>query len=255
MSRPTSPLLAALVLVLCLPPAVARAADTEAPKIVHTALAEAAPGTPLKVTVEITDESEVFEPKLHFRTAGAKKFMNMSLMRVGGTTYSATIPDNAVTGDLEYFVEAYDAQGNGPARFASDVAPQRVKVNTAPPPAAPPEPEKAESAPAEAVANVESGAPFRPPLYSAGIAVAVGAVGAGVGGYFGSRVLDAKVGLSESNAAASAATTCFVVAGVAAAAGVALLVWHFVPAGDAAAAPSTELAIGPTGAFVHGTFY
>jgi hypothetical protein len=124
---------AAALCILARPPS-AFAADTDPPTIVHTAVTEASPGAPLKIFADIADESEIFEPKVHYRLVGSKEFLTMSMMRSTGATFSATIPDTAVTGDLEYFIEAYDAQGNGPSRFGSEKAPQRVRVVTAPPP-------------------------------------------------------------------------------------------------------------------------
>jgi len=233
------------------------AADTDPPTIVHTAVIEAAPGAPLKILADITDESEIFEPKVHYRLVGSRDYLTMSMMRSAGATFSATIPDTAVTGDLEYFIEAYDAQGNGPSRFGSEKAPQRVRVVTAPPPpkvtvveAVTPKTDWA----TPATATQESQQPFRPPLYAAGIAVGAGAVAGAIGSYFGTRVLDARVNLDDSRSAATGATTCFAIAGVAGAVAAGLLIWHFVPRGEGKTETAPEFAIGPQSIAVRGTF-
>jgi hypothetical protein len=108
----------------------ARAADSEAPKISHQAITEAAAGVPLTVSATITDESQIFEPTLYYREAGTKKFLSASMTPGAGATFAATIPETATRTNLEYFIEAYDSNGNGPSRFASDKAPQFVRVNS-----------------------------------------------------------------------------------------------------------------------------
>jgi len=124
-------------------PASALAADTTPPKIIHTAPATAPSGAALKIVADIIDESGVFEPKLHFRAAGSTKYLTASMIPVAGSRFEATIPESVMAGDVEYFIEAYDTNGNGPSRFASEQAPQRVKVVAAPEPiklVAPPPP-------------------------------------------------------------------------------------------------------------------
>lgn len=240
-------------------PSAALAADTAAPRIAHVPVTEAMAGAPLKVAADIVDESEIFEPKLHYRPQGTGRFYSMSLVLEAGSTFSTTIPDAATKADLEYFIEAYDAHGNGPARFASESAPQVVRVRAAPPPPPPPalsastEPAAAEEKPPS---TTEAAAPaFRPPLYAAGIAAGVGAAAAGVGAYFGSRVLDGSVDLEGSRGAATGANVCFGVAAVAAAAAAALAIWHFVP-GDRADSerPEFGLFVGPAGFAAAGRF-
>jgi len=124
--------LAAVVLCTALTAAAAKpAADTVPPTITHTAITTAPAGKPLTVTAEITDDSEIFEPTLYYRAADAQKFLSMSMLGTG-SIYTATLPAAALDKDVEYFLEAYDAMGNGPARFASDTAPQRIAVQKAP---------------------------------------------------------------------------------------------------------------------------
>jgi hypothetical protein len=120
-------LFGALALLVLAGPSAALAADTLAPVITHQAVREATRGQTLTVSATITDDSEIFEPTLYYRAAGTKKFQSASMSK-SGSTFSAAIPEATMKGDVEYFIEAYDAMGNGPARFASDAAPQRVKA-------------------------------------------------------------------------------------------------------------------------------
>jgi hypothetical protein len=42
--------------------------------------------------------------------------------------FEAVIPGDVVSGDLEYFIEAFDQRGNGPARYADADLPVKVPV-------------------------------------------------------------------------------------------------------------------------------
>lgn len=119
------------LLAICAP-AWASAADVDPPRIVHVPVTEAVRGAPLEIVAEILDESDIFEPRLHYRVAGSRPYLTTSMMRGSGARFSATIPDSAVAKDLEYFIDVYDSQGNGPSLFASEAAPQLVVVKEAP---------------------------------------------------------------------------------------------------------------------------
>ncbi len=114
--------------LLALLPTRASAVDNDPPKIDHAAVEDAPARVGLAIAAAITDESEIFEPTLYYRPAGTRKFLSASMHAVGTTRYSATIPEEVMTGDVEYFIEAYDSNGNGPAQFASADKPQRVRV-------------------------------------------------------------------------------------------------------------------------------
>lgn len=108
----------------------AQAVDNEPPGIIHVPVAEAKAGQAVEITAKITDKSGVFEPTLFFRVVGSAKFTS-SGMTGSGDTYVATIPASLLKSDVEYFIEAYDTPGNGPARFASADAPQRIIARAA----------------------------------------------------------------------------------------------------------------------------
>src|SRR2546430_8695933 len=47
---------------------------------------------------------------------------------IGGDDYTATIPAAMTTSDLEYYVEAFDQYGNGPARSGAPNVPYALRV-------------------------------------------------------------------------------------------------------------------------------
>jgi hypothetical protein len=119
-----------------------------------------------------------------------------------------------------------------------------------------PSPRLAEgSSPPPAVTTAETPRPrdaaWRPPLYVAWIALGVAAVGAGTGGYFGSRALDRGVSADDSRGPALGATVCFSVAGVAAAVAGGVLLWRALTPRKAR---KLEAGIGPGALILAGRF-
>ena len=103
--------------------------DTAPPVIVHTPPSSCSVDTPCVVEARITDDSGVFDPTLLFRAAGASTFERTPMQATPGdaTLFRATLPALLLAGgDVEYLVEAFDVQGNGPARAGTDAAPLRV---------------------------------------------------------------------------------------------------------------------------------
>lgn len=108
--------------------------DRKPPKMVHQPSTKATAGEPIEIRVTITDPSGVFEARLHYRLANRGEFLSASLVKTTGDEYVATIPAPAVTGDIEYFLEAFDNQGNGPTLVGSQPKPLRISVTAAKPP-------------------------------------------------------------------------------------------------------------------------
>ncbi|HWE26297.1 MAG TPA: hypothetical protein VG496_20340 [Myxococcales bacterium] len=116
--------------------------DTSPPVITHTHVARGDRGKPTVVTARITDESKIF-PQVFFRfgSSGAyEKPLDMKPVKGQKAQWTATLPAPPAN-VLEYYIEAYDEFGNGPARagdpekpFRIDFAPVQI-VQT--PPAAP----------------------------------------------------------------------------------------------------------------------
>lgn len=105
-------------------------ADDAGPDIVVEPILRAETGRGIVIEAEITDKDGVFDPKLSYRAIGETKFLTSAMVPAGGSNrFRAEIPGSAVTGPMEYFVEAYDAQGNGPSRSAPATRPHKVFVS------------------------------------------------------------------------------------------------------------------------------
>lgn len=133
--------LIAFVFATCLASGAAHAADKTPPVITHVRVDRAPLGAPLRIKAKIDDESEVFAPSISVRPKGAKQFESVDMRKVGDA-YEGMIPAEQMIGDLEYFIEAFDEHGNGPAREGSPQSPIYVRAydpSVAPPPP-PPDP-------------------------------------------------------------------------------------------------------------------
>lgn len=124
-SRLLSRLASAALLLLV--PQAALAADTEAPEIQHQHIEKAPMGQPLRVRATITDESGIFAPTLYVRAVGQEDFVTLEMTKKG-KQYEAQVPGEQMGGDIEYFIEAFDEHGNGPARKGAPEAPLLVPV-------------------------------------------------------------------------------------------------------------------------------
>ena len=116
------------------------------PAITHAAVTQALKGKPVEINARLAGETGVQRAAVMFRRAGEKEYRALPMGNIGGDDYTATIPAAMTTTDLEYYVEAYDQYGNGPARSGapnapytlrlSDAAPATVAAAAPPPPAA-----------------------------------------------------------------------------------------------------------------------
>ncbi len=107
--------------------------DTAAPVVEHTPIATHDGKGPVLVSARITDDSAIFEPTLVVRaaTAGASGapggvFMRVPLVKGDADVYSAEVPAALLTADVEYLVEAFDENGNGPSRVGDESAPLKI---------------------------------------------------------------------------------------------------------------------------------
>ena len=260
MASPVPRLAAALLGALtAAAPARANPLDTEPPRVAHTPVKEAPRGAALRISAAITDDSEIFEPTLYYRPAGTRKYLTAS-MHHAGSQFSATIPDAMTVTDVEYFIEAYDSNGNGPSRFASDEAPQRVRVSAFTSIPVPGSSKGAQKLDDEVIAQAESeGGSLRIAGYSV---AGAGVVALGLGTFFGlaSRKLNddairepsaaaARQKESDARSKATLATVSWVAGGVLAAGGVAMVL--FAPSASSSpehAAPEARLFVSPAGA-------
>lgn len=96
--------------------------DVEAPVVSFSPCETFQKDRPFVVTARFADQSALFEPKLVFHTAGEKIWKHAKFTQ-DGELWRATVPKAELTGALEYFVEVFDENGNGPSRVGSPEAP------------------------------------------------------------------------------------------------------------------------------------
>ncbi len=124
-------------LVAALAPQIAWAqADETPPLITHVRIADAERGAALTIRAKIDDDSAVFAPSVYVRPEGRTEFDAID-MKLVGDAYEAIVPAEQLLGNVEYFIEAFDEHGNGPAREGSPEAPIAVLVRVAEPPPPP----------------------------------------------------------------------------------------------------------------------
>ncbi len=201
----------------------ARAASTQGPVVAHTPVTSAVPGGFVKVLAKVTDEVKVF-PQVFFRYDPAgqyEKALDMKPVKGEPHVYGANIPVKGAV--VEYYVEAYDEQGNGPGRAGSPESPLHVTVGNevprasaqpAPAPAPPPAPSAQApwnpSAPAPAssalrtpASRADAGrAPARIWTWAvggAGVGLLTGGLVAGLAAKTASNAYDARVKDAQNN--------------------------------------------------------
>jgi hypothetical protein len=108
-----------------------------APAISHSAVASAPRGKPVEINARLVGDSGVQGAAVMFRHAGEKDYKALPMGNIGGDDYTATIPAGMATSDLEYYVEAYDRLGNGPARSGAPNVPYALKLMDPAPAVAP----------------------------------------------------------------------------------------------------------------------
>ncbi|MBI2377653.1 MAG: hypothetical protein HYV07_26870 [Deltaproteobacteria bacterium] len=101
--------------------------DKVPPVITHARVSSAPMGSPIVIQARIEDSSGIFAPSVLFRIRGTKEFDTIELKK-RDEVFEATIPAEQVTADLEYFIEAFDDQGNGPARVGDPERPNLIRV-------------------------------------------------------------------------------------------------------------------------------
>ena len=103
--------------------------DTSPPRIVHQVLRQAKLGHPVEIEAYIYDQTGVFEPKVYYRRVGAPSFSTAAMVLRGDDRYVAVIPAEALSTRMQYFVEAFDLNGNGPARHGTPDAPHEISLS------------------------------------------------------------------------------------------------------------------------------
>ena len=83
--------------------------DTVPPAITHTPLTTAAPGMPLTILADVTDNVRVQGATLYFRKIGVSSYTSRAMVFTTGNRYTATIEGSLVTSPgLEYYLAAGD---------------------------------------------------------------------------------------------------------------------------------------------------
>ena len=120
-----------LGMLLILGSASALAADTAPPQIVHEPCESFQKGVTYEVVARFYDESPIFDPKVVFRR-GKRKWQNRPFKRQGDNdNFVALIPARFLKkGNIEYFIEAFDENGNGPARYGATDAPVLLEISS-----------------------------------------------------------------------------------------------------------------------------
>jgi hypothetical protein len=118
---------AAAAAMLLLGGAAARADDTSPPVITHTPVSRGEKGKQTPVFAKVTDESKIF-PQVFFRFGPASAYekpIDMKQVKGQRNQWGANLP--APPGNvIEYYIEAYDEFGNGPARAGDPDRPFRI---------------------------------------------------------------------------------------------------------------------------------
>jgi hypothetical protein len=109
------------------PPAPAPEIDDKPPVITHVRVQRAPLGDPIIIRARISDEGEIFAPAVYARPEGKGEFESFGMKHIGDG-WEATIPPSMTKQNVEYFIEAFDDQGNGPAREGSPDTPIKIVV-------------------------------------------------------------------------------------------------------------------------------
>jgi len=99
--------------------------DVYPPRLTDRTPARWRSGTPTSIAVEITDRTGVFEATLSYRF-GSSAFVQLPLVKAGPTRWEAAMPP-LPPGQLEWYVDAVDGQGNL-ARSGTATHPHVVRI-------------------------------------------------------------------------------------------------------------------------------
>jgi hypothetical protein len=128
-------------------------ADDQPPLFDHAPPAEFTRGQPLTIRATITSPAgrKIFEPKLYVRNPGTE-YVGVKMVETRQkNVFEAAVVPGLLFERLEYYLEAFDVEGNGPSRVASAKTPLSIRMVVPPEPVAPPAVAKA--APGDAVAK------------------------------------------------------------------------------------------------------
>lgn len=158
---------------------VALGATPAAPVVVieHFGPVPTAEGLSLEARIVSTAGLKVFDPAAFVRVVGSGEFQRLPMVPVPGDKFRAALPPALAAADCEYFLEAFDEEGNGPFRKGSPDKPLKLSR----PAPARPLPDLPKAPPAPTPPAAVQGEPGRP-LRTSGIALVAGGGALLVGG-------------------------------------------------------------------------
>ncbi len=173
MERTGSAVVALLIPALLLAPGPAGAAPG-APVISSEPLTSFRKGETITLEAKILSPAgiRIFSPAIFLRLPGVEAPVRIPLASVPGEPngYAAQIPPNLTQADFDYFIEAFDEEGNGPSRLGSPEAPIRARAVDAASSPAPTKPPAVREGRAGPVANLSASSAARPWQHTAGVA-------------------------------------------------------------------------------------
>lgn len=126
--------------------------EARAPDILHQPVTRAPVGQSITIEAAFRGPSGLFNPVVYFRRVGTPAFLPLSMAELpvgasapraasekvlagaaGTGRFVAEIPSALTTGDIEYFIEVMDDQGNGPSRNGDRERPLVVRTYEAKP--------------------------------------------------------------------------------------------------------------------------
>jgi hypothetical protein len=99
------------------------------PAITHTPVTQASKGHSIAINARFVGDTGVQAATVMFRHAGEKEYKALAMDNAGGDNYTATVPGQMASSDIEYYLEASDRYGHGPSRSGDASTPYLVKVN------------------------------------------------------------------------------------------------------------------------------
>ena len=102
--------------------------DVDVPTLLHESPATFERGQPLRLDVTALDHSGVATVTVHYRPGRAKAYASLEMVMDERGHYKASVLPAAMAEPwLDYYVEAFDLKGNGPARLGSPEDPMRLR--------------------------------------------------------------------------------------------------------------------------------
>lgn len=102
--------------------------DEAPPTVDHAPAAQCIEGEALVIEAVIRDDNPIFAPAVYVRRAETSEYLSIAMAEVSPGRFRARLPAHLVHSRLDYFIEAFDELGNGPARVGSPTRPISVSV-------------------------------------------------------------------------------------------------------------------------------